>query len=225
MSDASDASLRPITPPTPRYRGKRVLLVMLAIVVVAAIPAIAVPIWSNRHHAPQIGDIGVVTPFELTDERGQPFTEAALRGHPTIVSFIFTRCDTICPITSMKMARIQDKTFDAGAHIKLLSISVDPTYDTPARLAEYAKHYGADPERWRFITGPADKIHDLVETTFMTSMQREADRPGGIPNIAHGGYFMLVDGELHLRGMYSSSDIHELDKLIRDARYLARTQQ
>ena len=36
---------------------------------------------------------------------------------------------------------------------------------------------------------------------------------------------MLVDGKLHLRGMYSSSDIHEFDKLMRDARYLARTQQ
>ncbi len=152
----------------------------------------------------------MVTPFELTDERGQPFTEAALRGHPTIVSFIFTRCDTICPITSMKMARIQDKTFDAGAHIKLLSISVDPTYDTPPRLAEYAKRYGADPERWRFITGPADKIHDLVETTFMTSMQREADRAGWHPeHRARRLFHACVDGDLHLRGMYSSSDIHE----------------
>ena len=41
-------------------------------------------------------------------------------------------------------------------------------------------------------------------------------------NIAHGGYFMLVDGELHIRGMYESNDIHRLDELIRDARYLAR---
>jgi protein SCO1/2 len=175
----------------------------------------------GRHHAPALKDLGVIPPFALTDETGQPFTESALRGHPTIVSFIFTRCDTICPVTSMKMGRIQDKTF--GDPVKLLSISVDPTYDTPARLAEYAKRYQADPTRWHFITGPADKIHALVEGPFMTSMMREADRPGGVPNIAHGGYFMLVDGDLRLRGMYSSSDVHELDQLIRDARYLART--
>jgi protein SCO1 len=217
-------TLAPITPPARRYGGKRVLLVMFGIIALAAIPAVVIPVWSNRHKAPKLEDIGVIPAFELTDERGQPFTEAALRGHPTIVSFIFTRCDTICPVTSMKMAKIQDKTFDAGAHIKLMSISVDPTYDTPARLADYAKRYGADPERWRFVTGAADKIHDLVEGPFMTSMLREADR-GGIPNIAHGGYFMLVDGDLHLRGMYSSSDINRLDELLRDARYLARTQQ
>jgi protein SCO1/2 len=218
-------SLTPITPPPRRFGGKRVLLVMLGIIVLAAIPAVVIPVWSNRHATPKLDDIGVIPAFELTDERGQPFTEDALRGHSTIVSFIFTRCDTICPVTSMKMQKIQDKTFDAGAHVKLMSISVDPTYDTPARLADYAKRYGADPERWRFVTGPADKIHDLVEGPFMTSMLREADRPGGVPNIAHGGYFMLVDGNLHLRGMYSSSDIHELDRMIRDARYLARTQQ
>ena len=218
-------SLTPITAPPKRFGGKRVLLAMLGIIVLAAIPAVVIPVWSGRHSTPKLDDIGVIPPFQLTDERGQPFTEDALRGHSTIVSFIFTRCDTICPVTSMKMQKIQDKTFDAGAHIKLMSISVDPTYDTPARLAEYAKRYGADPERWRFVTGPADKIHDLVEGPFMTSMLREADRPGGVPNIAHGGYFMLVDGNLHLRGMYSSSDIHELDRMIRDARYLARTQQ
>lgn len=213
-------SLAPITPPVRRFAGKRVLLFMLAIVILAAIPAVVVPIL-GRHRAPALKDIGVIPPFALTDETGQPFTEAALSGHPTIVSFIFTRCDTICPITSMKMEMIQKKTF--GDAVKLLSISVDPTYDTPPRLAEYAKRYAADPTRWHFITGPADKIHQLVEGPFMTSMMREADRPGGVPNIAHGGYFMLVDGHLHLRGMYSSSDVHELDKLVRDALYLART--
>ncbi|HEY1548627.1 MAG TPA: SCO family protein [Kofleriaceae bacterium] len=218
-------SLAPISTPPRRFGGNRVLLVMLGIIVLAAIPAVVIPVWTNRHRAPQLEDIGVIPAFQLTDERGQPFTEVALRGHPTIVSFIFTRCDTICPVTSMKMEKIQEKTFDAGAHIKLMSISVDPTYDTPARLADYAKRYHADPERWRFVTGPADKIHDLVEGPFMTSMLREADRPGGVPNIAHGGYFMLVDGDLHLRGMYSSSDVHELDRMMRDARYLARTQQ
>jgi protein SCO1 len=203
-----------------RYRGKRVLLVMLGLVVLGAIPAVVVPMLGK--HQPTLEDYGEIPPFSLIDERGQTFTEDALRGHPTIVSFIFTRCDLSCPITSMKMSRLQDKTFDAGARIKLLSFTVDPVYDTPERLAEYAKRYNADPERWRFVTGSADKIHALVTGPFMSSMLREADRPGGIPNIAHAGYFMLVDGNLHLRGMYESGDIKRLDEMIRDARYLAR---
>ncbi len=214
--------LTPIEPTPPRFRGRRVLLVMLGIVVFAAIPAVVLPIVLSRGDVPRLDDLGTIPAFTLTDERGQPFTAEALRGHPTIVSFLFTRCDTICPITTMKMQKIQDKTFDAGARIKLLSFSVDPVYDTPARLAEYAKRYQADPTRWRFVTGPFATVNALVEGPFMTSMLREADRPGGIPNIAHGGYFMLVDAELHIRGMYESGDVHRLDALIHDARYLAR---
>jgi protein SCO1/2 len=164
-----------------------------------------------------------VTPFALVDERGQPFTEGAFRGHATIVSFIFTRCDSICPMTSTKMSRIQEKTFDVGSKVKLVSFSVDPKYDTPERLAAYAQHYQADPERWRFVTGDYDKVYDTVEHTFMISMMRNPDKPNGVPDIAHQGLFLLVDPNLHIRGTYDSNNIHELDALMRDARYLART--
>ena len=216
--------LVPITPSTApkRHRGKRVLLVMLAIVVLGAVPAVVVPILWTRGKPPKLSDLSTIPPFSLIDERGQPFTEAALRHHPTIVSFIFTRCDTVCPITSMKMEKIQDKTFDAGQKIKLLSISVDPNYDNPERLTAFAAKYHANPERWRFVTGAADAVQALVEGPFLTSMQTEAPRSDGVPNIAHGGYFMLVDGDLHIRGMYESNDIQRLDEMIRDARYLAR---
>ncbi|MBV8758647.1 MAG: SCO family protein [Deltaproteobacteria bacterium] len=200
--------------------GRKLLLGMVAIIVIAIIPVALV--LARRPHDPNLEDLGMVTPFELVDDRGQPITQDVFRGHPTVVSFLFTRCDTICPVTTMKMARIQEKTFDKADQIKLVSISVDPTYDTPERLAEYAKHYNADPTRWRFITGDHDTIYRLVEGPFMSSMMREPDKANGVPNIAHGGYFILVDGNLHLRGTYDSGDIHRLDELIRDARYLAR---
>jgi protein SCO1/2 len=204
-----------------RISGRRALLVGVAFIVVVMIPVV----WVIARHPrdPNLTDLGVVPPFTLVDDTGQPINQEVFRGHPTVVSFLFTRCDTICPITTMKMARLQEKTFDVGAKVKLVSFSVDPTYDTPARLAEYATRYKADPSRWRFITGPYDQIYRLVEGPFMTSMMREPDRPNGIPNIAHGGYFLLVDGNLHIRGTYDSNDIHRLDALIRDARYLART--
>ena len=165
---------------------------------------------------------GTVPPFQLVDDRGEPITQEVFRGHPTVVSFLFTRCDTICPVTTMKMAKIQEKTFDVGSKVKLVSISVDQKYDTPARLAEYAQRYHADATRWRFITGDYDKIYQLVEGTFMNSMMREPDKANGTPNIAHIGFFMLVDGNLHIRGAYDSNDVTKLDALMRDARYLHR---
>jgi protein SCO1/2 len=200
--------------------GRKLLLGMVAMIVIAIIP-IAV-VLARRPHDPHLEDLGMVPPFTLVDDRGEPITQEVFRGHPTVVSFLFTRCDTICPVTTMKMAKIQEKTFDKGSQIKLVSFSVDPKYDTPDRLAEYAKHYNADATRWRFITGDYNEIYRLVEGPFMSSMMREPDKANGVPNIAHGGYFILVDGDLHLRGTYDSGDIQRLDALIRDARYLAR---
>jgi protein SCO1/2 len=213
----------PRVPPPRAVPGRRLLVGLLIVFVAAVVPAVVVPTLMCRRADPELSDLGAVGAFALTDERGEPFSDAALRGHVTIVSFLFTRCDTICPVTTMKMARLQEKTFDARAHIKLASFSVDPAYDTPARLAEYAQRYQADPDRWRFVTGPVDAMRRLVEGPFMNSMASEGKTPSGAPAISHSGYFLLVDGNAHIRGAYDSGDIQRLDEMIRDARYLVRT--
>jgi protein SCO1/2 len=202
--------------------GRRLLVALLIVFLAAVVPAVVLPTLMCRPAEPALADLGEVGPFALTDERGQPFGDAALRGHVTIVSFLFTRCDTICPVTTMKMARLQDKTFDAGAQIKLASFSVDPGYDTPARLAEYAQRYRADPARWRFVTGPVEPVRRLIEGPFMNSMASEGVTPSGAPAISHSGYFLLVDRHAHIRGAYDSGDIQRLDEMIHDARYLVR---
>jgi protein SCO1/2 len=203
--------------------GRRLLIGLVAILVAAVVPAIVVPTLMCRPADPRLDDLGEVGSFALTDERNQPFTEAALRGHVTIVSFLFTRCDSICPVTTMKMERLQEKTFDAGGVIKLASFSVDPAYDTPERLTAYAQRYHADPARWRFVTGPVDDVRRLIEGSLMNSMASEGVTPSGAPAISHSGYFLLIDGNAHIRGAYDSSDIQRLDAMIHDARYLVRT--
>ncbi len=205
--------------------GRRLLFGLLVIFLLAVVPAVVVPTLMCRPEPPALDDLGEVPAFTLTDERARVFTEDALRGHETIISFIFTRCDTICPVTTMKMERIQEKTADAGGGIKLVSFSVDPTYDTPDRLTAFAVRYHADATRWRFVTGAVDTIRTLVEGPFMNSMQLEGTTPNGVPAISHSGYFLLVDDRLHIRGVYDSNDLRRLDEMIRDARYLLRTRR
>lgn len=208
----------------PRLTGRRVLLAMLAILVLAVVPAVVLPqVFTDE---PKLEDFGTVPAFSLVDERGQVFTAEALRGHPTIVNFIFTRCDTVCPVTAMKMHRLEEKTRDRkGVAIKFLSISVDPEHDGPAQLAAFAQRYQANPERWRFVTGEPAAIEQLVEGTFMSPMDPQGKMPSGAPNIVHSGHFMLVDGDLKIRGIYNSNEIKKLDELVRAARFLARTQR
>jgi protein SCO1/2 len=207
-----------------RIQGPK-LLIWLLVVVVAVALTIFIPSFVCRPADKHLDDLGTITSFTLTDEMNRPFTDGALHGHVTIVNFIFTRCDTICPVSTMKMERIQAKTEDVAKKIKLVSFSVDPSYDTPERLLAYATKYRYQPDRWRFVTGDFNTVHDTIERQFMTSMMRLPDKPNGIPDISHQGYFLLLDKNAHLRGIYDSDRINQLDELIHDARQLARVQK
>jgi len=73
-------------------------------------------------------------------------------GRPVVLTFIFTTCKEICPVISATFAQLQRKLGSERDKVHLASISIDPEHDTPARLAEYAKEFGAGPE-WHHYTG------------------------------------------------------------------------
>lgn len=208
---------------TKGIRGKRLLFALLVVFLIAVVPSVVVPTLMCRRPDPVLDDLGPLPAFTLVDERGKPFTDEAFRGHASIVNFVFTRCDTICPVTTMTMARLQEHMFDVKHRVKIVSITVDPAYDTPEKLAAYAKIYRADPDMWRFVTGDPAVVKALVEGAFANNMERDGDTATGTPNIAHTGHFALVDPAGHLRGLYESRDIAKLDALMRDARFVSRT--
>jgi protein SCO1/2 len=97
--------------------------------------------------------IGAALPdFRLTDQDGRAVTAADLRGTVVAINFIYTRCPLpdVCPRLSANFA-VLAKRF--GGRVALLSVTVDPDYDTPAVLKEYARRWSADPATWRFLTG------------------------------------------------------------------------
>jgi len=73
-------------------------------------------------------------------------------GRPVVLSFIYTTCTTVCPVTSQALSELQSKLGSARDNVHLVSISIDPEHDTPERLRDYAKRFGAGPE-WQHYTG------------------------------------------------------------------------
>jgi protein SCO1/2 len=200
-----------------KVSGKTILLGAATLIVAITATTIAYPLWKAKHRTPALDDYGVVPHFTLTDQDGKPFTDDAMRGHWTIVNFIFTRCDLQCPVSSLKMHRIQEET-DDQPDLKLISFSVDPDYDTPPRLAAYATRYQADPSRWRFVTGPLADVKKVVTNAMMISMDSDGrTQPNGAPNIVHEPHFLLIDPELHIRGLYDSTAPDRHDAHHRDA--------
>lgn len=99
--------------------------------------------------------------FTLTDQDGKRVSLSSFHGQLVAIDFIYTRCPLpdVCPRLSANFARLQ-KRF--GGRIVLLSITLDPQYDTPAVLAEYAHRWRADPTTWRFLTGSEEEIRKIA---------------------------------------------------------------
>jgi protein SCO1/2 len=197
------------------------LLILLGVLALAVGVAVAIPNLAFPPPAPKLDDRGVVPEVALVDQAGKPMSTADMRGQITIVAFIFTRCDTVCPTVGMRLSRLQDLTADVGDRVKILALSVDPANDTPAMLAAWGAKFHADPARWRLATGVPAVVRDLVTRTFTMGMTPNGTTPSGAPDIVHTQHFILVDGDLHIRGSYDSADDARFDAVGRHARWLA----
>jgi protein SCO1 len=103
--------------------------------------------------------------FALYDETGKVVQASRFRGHQLMVNFIFTRCPdpTMCPAATARMIQTQRLARDAGVdNLELISITLDPEYDTPGVLREYAVVRGIDTSNFSFLTGPERAIKDLL---------------------------------------------------------------
>jgi protein SCO1/2 len=76
-------------------------------------------------------------------------------GKPVILNFIYTSCTAICPVTTQVFAQVQEKLGNERDKVSMVSVSIDPEYDTPARLLEYRKKYGATAQ-WQHFTGTVE---------------------------------------------------------------------
>ena len=103
--------------------------------------------------------------FTLLDQEGRAVAGSRFRGKQIVLNFIFTRCPiaTMCPAATARMAQLQEAAKAAGAKdFELVSISLDPEYDTPGVLKEYAQLRGLDTSNWSFLTGPDAAVRHML---------------------------------------------------------------
>jgi protein SCO1/2 len=194
----------------------RPLLWVAVLAALAAWPAV----WSLRTPVPRPPPVLATVPaFALTDQDGRPFGSADLAGRVWIASFIFTRCETVCPRVTAQVARVQARTRSLEPALHLVSFSVDPEHDTPARLAAYARAHGASPRMWTFVTGPADSVRQTIEKGLRVSVGQDPSDPSPA-GISHGAHLVLVDGAGAIRGYYDPEAPDAVERLVRDAALL-----
>jgi len=165
---------------------------------------------SCARHA-SLPSLGAVPEFALTDQTGSDFASAStMAGRVWVADFFFTTCPGPCPRMSSQMHQVQ--TALAGQGVRLVSMTVDPEHDTPPVLAEYAKHFEAQPGAWFFLTGPREALNHLDNDVFKLG---QVDG-----SLDHSTRFILVDRNSQVRGYYLTSEPDAITRLIADARSL-----
>lgn len=167
--------------------------------------------------------VGAVVPdIAFTDESGRPRPLSAYRGTYALLTFIYLRCPLpdYCPRMNAHFAAVQRAVLADAAlrqHVRLLSISFDPDFDTPARLGAKAKEMGADPAVWHFVTAPRAAVDGFGERLGLSVIREGAD---GV-NITHNLRTVLIDRDGTLARTYNGKDWVPAD-VVRDLQALVK---
>ncbi len=143
----------------------------------------------------------------FVDQDGHKRSFRAFRGSPVLVTFIYTKCPmpTFCPLMDQHFAVIQKQLKDDPAlkgRVRLVSVSFDPTVDTPPVLKDHARTLGADPRVWTFLTGDREEI-DRFALRFGVSVVRAPNDPR---DITHNLRTAIIDGDGRLVKVYTGNE-------------------
>ncbi len=165
------------------------------------------PSDSSQHFIPE---------FRFINQDGKQFGRAEMKGKITIVDFFFTSCPSICPVMSKEMERVNDHFRDEPL-VQILSISIDPTFDTPEILKKYAEEHHAIPGKWHFLSGTKEETFQLARCGFVLP----ALDGNGVPDdFVHSDKFILIDEQGRIRGYYSGTTREEVDLLMLETKIL-----
>jgi protein SCO1/2 len=155
----------------------------------------------------------------LLDQDNQRFRLSDFKGSVLAITFIFTRCPLpdFCPRMSEQFSAVQREFLAGDAKWHLLSVSIDPAYDTPERLAAYAARDHADPTRWTFATGETSDIDNLTSVFGLRAKREGAE-------LNHTLRTVVVDGAGRVRKVFAGNEwkpaelIDEMTRALASAR-------
>jgi protein SCO1/2 len=154
--------------------------------------------------------------FRFLNQDSVWVSEQDMAGKIYIADFFFTSCPTICPKMKTQLLRIYER-YASNDAIRILSHSIDPTFDTPSVLKQYAERLHVKAPRWNMLTGDKAAIYKLGEKSYMVTAQEDKNEAGGF---VHSGAFILVDKNRHVRGIYDGTQEAEVNHLIEDIEML-----
>ncbi len=178
-----------------------VVLVFVTLVLAGFVYKLNQPRILNKYELRANGAVELDTPrkfsdFQLTDHRGQPFTQENLKGKWTLIFFGFTHCPDICPTTMAAAARMYTALdADEQQNLQIVLISLDPERDTPEQLAKYVPYFNSD-----FIGASGNQYVLLKLATELNVAYSKVNLENGDYTIDHSGNLVLINPYGHYHG-------------------------
>jgi protein SCO1/2 len=144
--------------------------------------------------------------FTLRTAEGRIVRLADLRGKVVVLHFIYTSCTDVCPLHAEKIAEIQKMVNGTPMRdqVTFVSITTDPTRDTPDVMRNYGPTHGLDPVNWLFLTTTTDQPEDATRTLAEAFGHKFTKTDDGIQ--AHGIVTHVIDKEGHWRANFHGLD-------------------
>jgi protein SCO1/2 len=161
-----------------------------------------------------------IADFELINQNGKMITQDTYKDKIYVADFFFTTCQTICPIMTNQMARVQQEIMDDD-EVMLLSHSVTPEIDSVAQLKRYAIEKGVNDKKWNLVTGDRKQIYDLARKSYLVVKDDNSEDYG----MVHTENFALIDKKKQIRGLYNGISATSVDSLIQDIKRLKKEYQ
>ncbi|UMY66532.1 MULTISPECIES: SCO family protein [unclassified Flavobacterium] len=187
------------------------------------------PVFNPVDVNPELADPSVwhvgrdhrIADFSFVNQDGKTVTQKDYEGKIYVADFFFTTCQTICPIMTSHMEKVQD-AIRHDPNVMILSHSVTPDIDTPEVLKAYAQKHHVDARKWNLVTGDKRKIFEIARRSYLAvKTGSEAE----MYDMVHTENFVLVDRERRIRGFYDGTKESEIKRLIDDIRFLSESSE
>ena len=214
----SKISVNPFEKGGPFYKNIYFILFILGAIAITVVR----PFMRHEPAPPKV--ISLLPNFSLKNQQGQIYGTNELNGKVYVASFLFTRCQTVCPLIAGKLKELQSKFAEAEMPVQIVSFSVDPEFDVPEVLLEYSQKWSNDKGTWVFLTGETAAMQQVMSGFAMSLEQPKADGSESMIDIAHSAKLVLVDWKGAIRGYYDSNS-EGLDEVFHRSKHVLKQMQ
>lgn len=173
------------------------------------------PLWITDKS--QLDTLHTLSDFEFLNQNNEKISAQTFRGKIHVMNCFFTICPSLCPRLMSSMKQVQ-KAFKDDRNVLIASFSVTPDRDSVSVLRAYADTHEILAHQWHLLTGDKNQIYQIARKSYFADENIGVQK--GTNDFLHTENFILVDKNLHIRGIYNGTLQIDIDNLINDIKVL-----